>query len=316
VGKPIVRILMPVYNGEKFIRQAIESVKAQTFTDWELYIVDDGSTDNSAGVVKEYCSERIILIQQNNQGDEAARVKAAEGAETKYLARLDADDIMLPYRLEKQVSHMDKKHDIGLLGGQIAYVSEDGKKYGFRSWWPCAHEEIMNLLLSSKGSICNSTLMVRCEFHNKLNWPGPGLPGRDVGYALELSRLCKIENLPEVISLVRIHKDSIQSRKDPTRRVLLEEFYHDRYFREEKGLPLVDWKEFEKYEKKKNTITKILDWRELMISRTMRKGVWLWLNRESKILFWPWFILAGLIAPDRYLARLTRILKGKTNATR
>lgn len=61
MGKPSVRVIMPVYNGEKFIRQAIESVKAQTFTDWELYIVDDGSTDNTAPVIKEkYPTENVI----------------------------------------------------------------------------------------------------------------------------------------------------------------------------------------------------------------------------------------------------------------
>jgi glycosyltransferase involved in cell wall biosynthesis len=311
VFNPTVRVIIPNFNGERFIAAAIESVLSQSFQDWELYIVDDGSTDKSTEIIERYCSDRIILIRQNNKGDEAARVKAMEGAGTKYIARLDADDVMLPDRLEKQVKYLDENPSVGLLGGQIAYISEDGKKSGFRSWWPNNHDEILALLVSRKGSICNPTLMVRREIHIRLIWPGPGLPGKDLGYVLEISRLCKIENLPDVINYMRIHNASIQSRKNPFRRVLLEEFYIDRYFRELLGTNLVDWEEFANIGIQKNVFEKFLDWRELKIGRSMRKAMWTWLNRNVYSAL-PIFAFAALLAPERVVFRLLRIVRTRS----
>lgn len=307
--KPRVRVIIPVFNGAEFIAVAIDSVKSQTFKNWELYIVDDGSTDNTFEIAKKYCDEKIRVIQQTNQGDESARIKAMENAQTDYIARLDADDMMLPDRLEKQVAFMDSHENVGLLGGQIVYVSEDGKTTGFRSWWPCEHSEILRLLLARRGAICNPTLMVRQNINKKLSWPGPGLPGRDLGYVLEISRLSRIANISDVVNLMRIHKNSIQSRKDQKRRVMLEGFYIDRYLREEKELPLINWIEYELKNQKQNILVRLMNWWELKIGKNVRKGMWLWLNRKPKALSWPWFILSALMAPQRNVTRILRILR-------
>ncbi len=91
-------ILMPAHNRENFVRQAIDSVLSQTFTDYELLVVDDGSTDGTMEVLKSY-GTRIQVIQQHNQGPEVARNKAAALARGEYLAMLDSDDILFPHAL-------------------------------------------------------------------------------------------------------------------------------------------------------------------------------------------------------------------------
>src|SRR6202011_4953819 len=92
-------VLLPVYNRENYVRQAVDSVLNQTFKDFELLAVDDGSTDRSAEILKSYGS-RLKLIQQRNQGPESARNAAAAVAQGEYLVYLDSDDFLLPFALE------------------------------------------------------------------------------------------------------------------------------------------------------------------------------------------------------------------------
>jgi len=104
-----VSVIIPLYNKEKFIKRALDSVLAQTFRDFEVIIVDDGSTDNSVDVVKKLNDDRICLIQQENQGVSTARNTGIKNAKGKWIAFLDADDVWLPDNL---MSHIEliKKH--------------------------------------------------------------------------------------------------------------------------------------------------------------------------------------------------------------
>ena len=104
-------IITPCYNGSKYIRETIESVLAQTYPDWEIYIIDDGSKDNSAEIAEEYEKKdgRIHLIRQENAGSAAARNNGIRQAEGQYIALLDADDLWLPEKLAKSLAYMKEK---------------------------------------------------------------------------------------------------------------------------------------------------------------------------------------------------------------
>ena len=118
-------VLLPVYNRENYVRQAVDSVLNQTFTDFELLAIDDGSTDRSAEILKSY-RDRLKLIQQRNQGPEIARNAAAALAQGEYLVYLDSDDLFLPFALEtfdKVIRHMDSPP---LLLGNISSF-QDGE---------------------------------------------------------------------------------------------------------------------------------------------------------------------------------------------
>lgn len=109
VRAPLVSIMMPAYNAGRFIARAVESVRAQTCADWELVIVDDGSTDDTAGIAATFRDPRVMLVRQANAGEAAARNTALSLVRGKWLAFLDADDAYLPCHLETAVDFLENR---------------------------------------------------------------------------------------------------------------------------------------------------------------------------------------------------------------
>lgn len=127
-----VSVILPVFNEEKYIKNAIESVLSQTLTDFELIVVDDGSTDNTSDIVKGFDDERIKVIVQSNKGPGAARNKALETATGEYVMFLDGDDFFLSDALKSAYHEItSKKTDISIF--QI--IKYDGDKYSENSWF-------------------------------------------------------------------------------------------------------------------------------------------------------------------------------------
>ncbi|GHU00933.1 hypothetical protein FACS1894186_2660 [Alphaproteobacteria bacterium] len=117
MSQPKVSVLMPAYNAERYIAEATQSILDQTFTDFEFIIINDGSTDKTAEVIKSFQDPRIVFIDnRNNAGLIAVLNQGFDMARGEYIARLDADDISLPTRFARQVEFMDKNPDVGLLG--------------------------------------------------------------------------------------------------------------------------------------------------------------------------------------------------------
>ncbi|MFH1712580.1 MAG: glycosyltransferase, partial [Candidatus Jacksonbacteria bacterium] len=128
--KPNITVLMPVYNGEKYLKEAIESILNQTFVDFEFLIINDGSTDNSEKITKSYKDTRIKLINNEiNLGLIKTLNKGLDLANGKYIARMDQDDISLPNRLKIQVNFMDKHPEIGVSGAWAKTIGGNNKKY-------------------------------------------------------------------------------------------------------------------------------------------------------------------------------------------
>jgi len=126
-----VTVLMPVYNGEKYLKEAIDSIIGQTFTDFELLIIDDGSTDKSADIIKSYTDTRIRLIKnRENIGLIKSLNKGIEAALGEYIARMDCDDIALPTRLEKQVGFFGNKPKTCMVASRVVLINADGKETG------------------------------------------------------------------------------------------------------------------------------------------------------------------------------------------
>lgn len=107
MGSCAVTVMMPAYNAERFVGDAIDSLRGQTFAGWELLVIDDGSTDGTCHVVRRYDDSRIRLISQSNRGEAAARNVALNQARGEFLAFLDADDLFLPRHLELAVRHLE-----------------------------------------------------------------------------------------------------------------------------------------------------------------------------------------------------------------
>ncbi len=114
-SKPAVSIVLPTYNRARFLPEAFDAIKNQTFKDWELIVVDDGSTDNTKQIVKEFAEafpQNVVYVYQENQGPAAARNKGLEIAQGRYIAFYDSDDLWLPHHLEKCVTALEKNPDV------------------------------------------------------------------------------------------------------------------------------------------------------------------------------------------------------------
>ncbi len=125
--QPLVSILMPVYNGRDYLRPAIDSLLAQTFTDFEMIVVNDGSKDDSQAIIESYNDPRIVLINQQNQGVARSLNNGLKIARGKYIRRHDADDISTPDALQIQVDFMEKNPEYVMVCNQTAFMTSNGK---------------------------------------------------------------------------------------------------------------------------------------------------------------------------------------------
>lgn len=155
---PKVSVILPVYNGEKTVGPAIWSILNQTFRDFELIVVDDGSIDSTLKTVKAFAEARIKVIAAPHAGRSAARNSAASCARGRYLAMIDADDESYPERLERQVGFMDGHPEVALCGAWAHWVEPSGKKIEWRQ--PHEPESVRKNLLRSNPFI-QCTVMVR-----------------------------------------------------------------------------------------------------------------------------------------------------------
>jgi glycosyltransferase involved in cell wall biosynthesis len=131
---PRVSIIVPAYNAARYLQAAIESVVRQTYADWELIVVDDGSTDETPSVVYSYRARlggKLQYIYQPNRGLPTARNTGIRQAQGEFIAILDADDVWLPARLARGVEVMDSNSDVGLVHSRVARINVDGAIVGY-----------------------------------------------------------------------------------------------------------------------------------------------------------------------------------------
>ena len=129
---PKISVLMCVYNDEDWLKNSIDSIVNQTFTDFEFVIVNDGSTDNSLEIINSYSDDRIRIINnEENLGLPKSLNRGLNLCKSELIARMDADDISMNNRLEKQYKYLKKNKEIALIGGQAEYIDSDGSKKCF-----------------------------------------------------------------------------------------------------------------------------------------------------------------------------------------
>lgn len=129
---PKISVVMPVYNGELYLREAIDSILGQTYTDFEFIIINDGSTDNTEEIINSYADSRIVYLKNEiNSGIVYTLNRGLESAKGEYIARMDADDISLPSRFEKQIKFLDKNTHIAVCGTSFLIFGSQIKEYTF-----------------------------------------------------------------------------------------------------------------------------------------------------------------------------------------
>jgi glycosyltransferase involved in cell wall biosynthesis len=210
---PKVSILMPVYNGEKFLPEAIESMLGQTFTDFEFMIIDDGSTDNSVAIIQSYQENRIRLLRNEcNLGITESLNKGLAAAQGELICRMDADDVSLPERLETQVKFLDEHPDVAMVGTWVILIDSNGKEIE-REHYPVTSEQIFRKIFIH-NPFAHSTVLIRRSAINEVGVYDPQfLHNEDYDLWLRVSAKFKGANIPQQLVRRRIHEKNITIEK-------------------------------------------------------------------------------------------------------
>jgi glycosyltransferase involved in cell wall biosynthesis len=212
---------MPVYNADRYVAQAVESILAQTLTDFEFLIADDGSTDNSLEILRVYAAKdpRIRFSSNPNQGVSRTRNQLLQQARGEFIAVMDADDIALPRRFALQIEFLRSHPEVVCVGGSHDLIDEEGRLLTFLAL-PQADDEIQKAALAGHGSICHPSAMIR-------RWALEKTDGYDEAYRsahdldiwLKLGEIGRLANLKESVLQYRIHTNSVSNRNRISQRL-------------------------------------------------------------------------------------------------
>ncbi|WP_447643066.1 MULTISPECIES: glycosyltransferase family 2 protein [Chitinophagaceae] len=208
MSSALVTVLMPVYNGEAFIKEAIESVLKQSFEDFDLLIIDDGSVDNTAHIVHSI-TDRRIQYHKNERNLKIIETlnKGLLLAQGKYIVRMDADDIALPDRIERQVSYMEAHPDVVLCGSSINRFSATYSVVDSRG----GGDGVTRAKLLFDTAINHPSAIIRrkvlTDYH--LTYPSEYLHTEDYALWYELSKYGKVANLDLVLLRYRMHGNNL-----------------------------------------------------------------------------------------------------------
>ena len=225
---PRVSVLMPAYNSEKYIAEAIESILNQTFSDFEFIIINDGSTDGTSKIVRKYATRdpRIKFIDnKRNQGLIAVLNQGLDLCTCEYIARMDSDDISRPERFKLQVDYMDTHPNVGVVGAWCQKFGNQVKNDVFK------YQESMRLFdwLIYGTQFAHPTAMIRTSVlrNNKIYYDPKYPHAEDYGFWVSIARVSEIHNLQTVLLDYRWHDTNVSVLHHKTQMESAERVRHD-----------------------------------------------------------------------------------------
>ena len=296
---PLVSVVMPVYNTELYLAEAIESILAQTFTDFELIIVDDASQDGSTEIMREYQrrDERVRTLRQaRNMGVSHARNRGIDAARGQVIAFMDSDDVSLPTRLEKQFRYLQENPEVGAVGVRSKMVNYDLTSLISIRAGPCQHAPIALSLFSGATSLVGGSAMFR---HQPLRAVG-GFAAElrygeeeDLFIRLLLQARIRYANLPETLYLQRQHDSNKSADSEPVAarqndadiRRCVQPLWEDapddalKRFRRLRHRPKLNWSDRRAAKKDMNRLIEIMCERQL-VEESERPMLIAYMNRQ------------------------------------
>jgi glycosyltransferase involved in cell wall biosynthesis len=212
-ASPTISVLLPVYNSQRYLRLAIESILTQTFDDFELLALDDGSNDNSLSILCEFEANdsRVRVLSRENRGLVATLNELIAVSCGRYLARMDSDDICRPRRFEKQVAFLEAHPECVVVGSKCLAIDPEGMP--IREFvGHFVHDEIDAALISGggQGRMSHPSVMMRREAIVQVGcYREEYRFAEDVDLFLRLAEIGKLANIPEVLILYRLHLNSV-----------------------------------------------------------------------------------------------------------
>lgn len=242
---PTITVIMPIYNCDLYVKEAIDSILNQTFSDFEFIIIDDASTDNTVSIVKKYNDLRIKLIEkEKNSGYTNSLNYGLSIAKGEYIARMDGDDISFPERFEKQIDFLDKNLDVVVCGSFFKIIGTD-KIYAV-----CENHEEIKLAMLQECPMGHPTVMMRKKIFQEYNliYDRSKEPAEDYDLWTRLVFLGKLHNLQEVLLNYRMHNSQVSNKRNNEQKKAAIEI----------KLNLLNHLNFEKNDESRNVLKKII----------------------------------------------------------
>ncbi len=213
---PAITVAMSVYNGERFLAEAIDSVLAQTFTDFELLILDDGSTDRTAGIIRAYAAQdpRVRPIIRENRGLVASLNELLAEARAPLVARMDADDVCLPQRFARQIAFLNVRPDHGVVGCWCDDIDQNGQPYPLSAPpHPDSHEGFLEAIEHGWPLLAHPAVMYRRDLVLSVGGYHAAFKHcEDLDLWLRLATRTRIANIPERLIRYRHYAEQVSSR--------------------------------------------------------------------------------------------------------
>lgn len=314
---PKVSVILPVYNAGSYLRAAIESILQQTLTNFELIIINDGSTDNSKSVIASFHDPRIRHVDQANQGLRQALNNAIELSRGEFVARMDQDDISLPDRLRQQAKFLETHPDHVLVGTTFVYIDQVGTPTGV---FPALldYDELRREVLT-QSPFGHGTVMFRAATlrHGNIRYSQEAVHVEDYELWLRLSQIGKVANLPDALYLWRHYPANTSSQYFPLQRRSSKEL-QDVAFRGGRAKDAVTWPGWERLHRYTNSQI-VVQGRKLRLDRRNAHSL-MYLNLARLFArhgqFWPaataiWY--AFLVQPFYPVALLSRRIRHREN---
>ena len=258
---PLISVCMPVYNTETYIAEAVESILAQSYRNFEFIIIDDGSTDRSLAILECYADQdaRIRLSSRAHAGYLIRLNEMLEEARGDFIARMDADDVAMPERFIKQIDFLDAHPEVVAVGSRILAIDSDGDPIA-EFCTAQDHEEIDRAHLDVRGGFINHPVaMIRTGAIRTIGgYRADYWPAEDVDLWLRLAEIGRLANVPERLLEYRRHPESISHTQQSRQYERCQAAAIDAHRR--RCLPLPSWEALEKDNRKADPRVYLRTW--------------------------------------------------------
>lgn len=288
---PKVSVIIPVFNAERYLQEALDSVSQQTYVNIEIIALNDGSTDNSLKILVAHkeVDSRLIVISRENRGLGATLNELISAAKSDFIARMDADDICTPERIESQVNYMLKYPEHVIIGGQIKFLI--GSSLTSASPMPQSHQAIRKQLLSGRFPLCHPAVFFRKSAGEQVGCYKVLGAGEDLDFFLRISEVGLAGNVPDFVLSYRITSNSLSTSKATELRMKYAWAIFNAKQRSQSNneatLP-----EFEERWNQRSLGSKIIDQSHIISEIYYRRSIALKV-RKGTLFIWPFYLAAA-----------------------
>lgn len=307
-------IILPVYNGADYVSIAIESIRSQSHRDFELLILDDGSTDKTLEILNKYKKKdnRIKVFSRENRGLGASLTELINLSSYELIARMDADDIAYPNRIHDQLNHLVNRKDLVLIGGQISFLTGNQIYPAFEM--PEDHEEILRGLLQKRFPICHPAIMFRKSAAAKVGFYRVNGAGEDLDFFLRMSEVGRISNIPSMVLQYRLSTNSLSSRRSNDLSIAYSMAVYN-YKQRKAGLPEMEYEQF-KIIRSKNKLGNLIKQKIEQVSENFYRRHFIKKSTGNLLLAYAYLIISASLRPRATTERMSQMIFKKNTLRR